>query len=130
MLHDVLHLTYLQIHTFKFSISSRHFYFSNSFYNYFHFSFYTHIKSSIVIIFKLWFLSKFHNSGVLAIVPSSFIISHITPAGFNPASLAKSTAASVCPALFNTPPSLATKGNTCPGLLKSSGLALLSITLK
>ena len=33
-----------------------------------------------------------------------------------------STAASVCPALFNTPPFFALSGNICPGLLKSSGL--------
>ena len=32
-----------------------------------------------------------------------------------------STAASVWPALFNTPPFLALSGNICPGLLKSSG---------
>ena len=45
-----------------------------------------------------------------AIVPSSFMISTITPAGSNPASRAKSIAASVCPALRNTPPLLALRG--------------------
>ena len=43
-------------------------------------------------------------------VPSAFIISTITPAGSNPANLAKSMAASVCPALLNTPPFLALSG--------------------
>ena len=33
-----------------------------------------------------------------------------------------STAASVCPALFKTPPFLALNGKICPGLRKSSGL--------
>jgi len=64
------------------------------------------------------------NSGVLAIEPSSFNISTITPAGSSPARRAKSTAASVCPALLNTPPSRAFKGNMCPGLPSISGLML------
>jgi hypothetical protein len=38
-------------------------------------------------------------------IPSSFIISHITADGFLFASLEISTDASVCPALTNTPPS-------------------------
>ena len=53
--------------------------------------------------------------------PSSFIISTISPAGSKPANLLKSTAASVCPALLNTPPALALKGNICPGLPNSLG---------
>lgn len=53
--------------------------------------------------------------------PSSSTISHKTPAGSDPASMARSTAASVCPALFRTPPSLYFRGNICPGRLKSCG---------
>ena len=51
----------------------------------------------------------------LAIVPSSFITSHITALGFNFANLEISTDASVCPALSRTPPFFATKGKTWPG---------------
>jgi hypothetical protein len=40
------------------------------------------------------------------------MISHITADGFFLASLDISTEASVCPALINTPPSLATMGKT------------------
>ena len=43
-------------------------------------------------------------SGTRAIVPSSFMISQTTPAGFRPASRARSTAASVWPARWSTPP--------------------------
>ena len=48
-------------------------------------------------------------------MPSSFIISQITAAGFFLASLEISIDASVCPALTNTPPSLPIIGKTCPG---------------
>ena len=44
-------------------------------------------------------------------VPSSFIISTIKPAGFKFANLAKSIAASVWPVLLKTPPSFAFNGN-------------------
>ena len=54
-------------------------------------------------------------------VPSSFTISHSTPAGDSPASTARSTAASVWPARFSTPPSRYRSGNTCPGRTRSSG---------
>ena len=47
------------------------------------------------IIFSLNFFATFIKSGTLAIEPSSFIISTITPAGFSPASLGRSIAASV-----------------------------------
>lgn len=77
----------------------------------------------MVMIFRLNRLANSIRSGNLAIVPSSFMISHITPAGYSPASLARSTDASVCPALSKTPPGLAFSGNTCPGLIKSEGLA-------
>ena len=59
--------------------------------------------------------ANFSRSGLLAIVPSSLTISHITAAGFNPANLDKSTDASVWPALTKTPPSLYLIGNMCPG---------------
>ena len=39
------------------------------------------MRSFIVIILRLCFFANLNNSGVLAIVPSSFMISHITPAG-------------------------------------------------
>jgi len=45
------------------------------------------------------------------ITPLSFIISHITADGSFPANLLISTAASVCPALTRTPPSLAFKAS-------------------
>ena len=60
------------------------------------------------------------------IVPSSSMISQHTPHSFNPASFIRSTVASVCPFLSNTPPSFATSGNTCPGCLKSAGFELSS----
>ena len=66
---------------------------------------------------------NFFKEGILAIVPSSFIISHITPAGVSPASLAISTEPSVCPALTITPPSFARSGKMCPGLVRSDGFA-------
>ena len=56
------------------------------------------------------------------------MISTITPAGSNPAKRAKSMAASVCPVLLNTPPSLALNGKICPGRAKSNGFVVLSIS--
>ena len=47
------------------------------------------------IILRLNFSATLIKSGTLAIDPSSFIISTITPAGFNPANLGRSMAASV-----------------------------------
>ena len=55
-------------------------------------------------------------------VPSSFMISQITPAGVSPAMRARSTAASVCPARTSTPPSRARSGNMWPGRARSAGL--------
>ena len=75
----------------------------------------------IVINARSYFSAISHSLGVLIIVPSSSIISQHTPHSLSPASLSKSTVASVCPFLTSTPPLLATRGNTCPGLLKSSG---------
>ena len=88
------------------------------------------IKSAIVPIFKLNFFAKIINSGSLAIVPSSFIISQITPDGSLPANLDISTAASVCPALTKTPPDLAFIGKTCPGETKSESLLNLEIAVE
>ena len=55
-------------------------------------------------------------------VPSSCRISQSTPAGWSPASCARSTAASVWPARRSTPPALARSGKTWPGCTRSSGL--------
>ena len=52
-------------------------------------------------------------------VPSLFIISHITDEVPQPESLLMSTEASVCPDLTSTPPFFATIGKTCPGETKS-----------
>ena len=52
-------------------------------------------------------------------VPSSLASSQITATGANPASLHRSTAASVWPERISTPPSLAISGNTWPGRTKS-----------
>ncbi len=49
------------------------------------------------------------------------MISQMTPAGIRPASRARSTAASVCPALARVPPSLACSGKMCPGRTRSKG---------
>jgi hypothetical protein len=57
--------------------------------------------------------------GIRAMEPSSFTISQSTPAGLKPASLQKSTPASVCPLRASTPPCCARSGNTCPGRIKS-----------
>uniref|UniRef100_A0A0A9G1I1 Riboflavin biosynthesis protein ribAB n=1 Tax=Arundo donax TaxID=35708 RepID=A0A0A9G1I1_ARUDO len=45
-----------------------------------------------------------------------------TDTGRKPANVTRSTDASVCPALFNTPPFRYLRGNMCPGLLRSLGL--------
>ena len=63
-------------------------------------------------------------------LPSSFIISTITPAGCKPAKRAKSIAASVCPVLLRTPPSLAINGKICPGLAKSCAFVSLLVSDK
>ncbi len=55
------------------------------------------------------------------------MISQITPAGLRPASRAKSTEPSVCPARTKTPPLRARKGKMCPGITRSCGLASSAI---
>ena len=52
-------------------------------------------------------------------VPSLFMISQMTPEGWRPARLAKSTAASVCPARTSTPALFARSGKTWPGRIRS-----------
>ena len=54
-------------------------------------------------------------------VPSSFMISQITPAGRRPANLERSTDPSVCPVRTRTPPRLARNGKMWPGLTMSLG---------
>src|ERR1043166_4006910 len=62
------------------------------------------------------------SSASRAIEPSGFRISQITPAGWRPASRARSTAASVCPTRCSTPPGRARSGGMCPGRRRSPGL--------
>ncbi len=85
--------------------------------------------SFIVTILMLCFFANSISSGTLAIVPSSLMISQMTPAGYSLASFARSTEPSVCPALCNTPPGLALRGKTCPGLEMSSGFIFGSIAV-
>ncbi len=54
-------------------------------------------------------------------VPSSFMISQMTPAGMRPAMRARSTEASVWPARTRTPPLRARRGKTWPGRARSWG---------
>ena len=75
----------------------------------------------MVPILRPWRWAKATRSLRRAIVPSSFMISQITPAGVSPASRAMSTAASVWPARTSTPPSRATSGKTWPGVTMSCG---------
>ena len=63
-------------------------------------------------------------SATRAMVPSSFMISQMTPAGMRPAMRARSTEASVWPARTRTPPLRARSGKTWPGRARSLGLEL------
>lgn len=76
------------------------------------------------MIFIFSFLANSRSFGKRAMEPSSSTISHKTAAGENPANMARSTEASVCPALLSTPPSLYFNGKIWPGRLKSSDLEL------
>ena len=69
------------------------------------------------------FFASSMSSVVRIMVPSSRIISQHSPHSFSPASLHKSTVASVCPFLSSTPFFFARSGNMWPGRLKSSGFA-------
>ena len=66
-------------------------------------------------------------SGTRAIVPSSFMISQITPDGLRPARRARSTAASVWPVRSSTPPGFAFSGKMWPGWTRSRGSEFGSI---
>gem|GEM_PF-6239134 len=67
--------------------------------------------------------AKASSSGRRAMVPSSFMISQITPLASKPAMRARSHAASVWPARASTPPGWAISGKMWPGLTMSSALA-------
>ncbi|MNQ71979.1 hypothetical protein D3C85_866690 [compost metagenome] len=56
-------------------------------------------------------------------LPSSFMISQITPLGWKPAMRARSQAASVWPARASTPPGWAISGKMWPGLTMSAATA-------
>ncbi len=88
------------------------------------------MRSETVIISTPCAAATFARSGTRAMVPSSFMISQITPAGLRPASLARSTEASVWPARFSTPPRLARSGKTWPGRRRSSGRVAGSIAVR
>ena len=79
------------------------------------------MRSATVIIFRPCSAANTSSCGRRAIVPSSFMISQMTPAGASPASRARSTAASVWPARSSTPPGRARSGKTWPGIEMSSG---------
>src|SRR6478736_2359716 len=64
------------------------------------------MRSAMVQSLRRCFLANFCNAGNRAIVPSSFMISQITAIARAPASVTRSTAASVWPARCNTPPVL------------------------
>ena len=97
--------------------------------------------SSIVHTLIPHFLPNFKQSSVRIMPPPtssgrpstlspSLIISQITPTGCLPASLQRSTAASVCPLRTLTPPSRACSGRMCPGRLKWLALALGSASMR
>lgn len=65
--------------------------------------------------------AKAATCGNRAILPSSLVSSQSTPHGSRPARVIKSTVASVCPRLSNTPPGRARRGKTWPGRCRSSG---------
>src|SRR5690606_26873370 len=80
----------------------------------------------MVPIFRPCSSANFSSSGRRAMVPSSFMISQITPLGSKPPMRARSQAASVCPARASTPPGWAISGKMWPGLTISSATAFLA----
>ena len=74
--------------------------------------------------------ATFSSCGIRAIVPSSFIISMSAAHGCKPASRARSTAASVCPARFSTPSGWAYRGLMCPGRPKVCAVDLGSASAR
>src|SRR3954453_1079175 len=79
------------------------------------------MRSAIVTIFRLCLWQYAARSSARAIVPSSFWISQITPAGIRPARRARSIEASVWPVPPSTPPAFALSGWTWPPTTMSSG---------
>src|SRR3954447_14115691 len=75
----------------------------------------------MVIIFSACLKQYAARSSARAIVPSSFWISQMTPAGMRPARRARSIEASVWPVRSSTPPALALRGCTWPPTTMSSG---------
>ena len=74
-------------------------------------------------------MANFASWGTRAIVPSSFMTSQMTPAGYSPAMRARSTAASVWPARTMTPPVRDRSGNMWPGRARSDGLVAGSMAV-
>src|SRR2546428_832556 len=87
------------------------------------------MRSAIVIISRPWRFANRASCGTRAIVPSSFITSQITPAGYRPAIRARSTAASVWPVRTRTPPVRERSGNMWPGRARSLGRVAGSIAV-
>lgn len=77
---------------------------------------------AMVQAFRPWVCWYSPRSPTVAMVPFSCMISQMTPAGSRPASMARSVAASVWPALRRTPPSADWRGKMWPGLTRASGL--------
>ena len=78
-------------------------------------------RSATVTIERPWRAQYPTRSGTRAMLPSSFMISQITPAGWRPASRARSTDASVWPVRSSTPNGRARSGKTWPGWTRSPG---------
>src|SRR5713101_4102984 len=79
---------------------------------------------------QIVFLQNSMSWGTRAMVPSSFMISQMTPAGLNPAMRARSTEASVWPARTRTPPVRARSGKMWPGRARSCGLVFGSMAAR
>ena len=77
------------------------------------------MRSATEIRLSLCLSAKASICGPTITVPSSLASSQMTATGGKPASLQRSTAASVWPERISTPPSLATSGKTWPGRTKS-----------
>ena len=81
------------------------------------------MRSATLMSFIPCFFLNSTRSGMRAIAPSSLMISQIAAHGKSPASFARSTAASVCPARSKTTASRALSGLRCPGVTKSAAPA-------
>ncbi len=86
--------------------------------------------SATVTILMLYSLANSSRSGMRAMVPSSFMTSQMTPAGFSPAKRERSTEPSVCPVRTRVPPFRDRKGKMCPGLTMSSGLTSSAMAVR